>query len=239
MVDKLPPLHQHMSDRLQRDIFVLVNYRAYESRAGKRSSGYRSPHTLNPVPVYRWQEPDKSKNPPFVEIDLSNISYASIIYISIPRVSDHLSIVDMAEPHQRCFRLLQLPSDVLYLRLAAGQSGTPLFGQLRRSGSLWLRRDRSVSVGVFGNLEGKFAAMIWREENGRGETAVHHLLSFEQRGPLENSVTVLGEHSCFLCLVVKKCHVPCRIVRIEVKACWCLRHVRRLIGRSARKLGKI
>lgn len=62
MVDKLPPLHQHMSDRLQRDIFVLVNYRAYESRAGKRSSGYRSPHTLNPVPVYRWQEPDEQKS---------------------------------------------------------------------------------------------------------------------------------------------------------------------------------
>lgn len=87
------------------------------------------------------------------------------IYISIPR-ANHLSIVDMAEPHQRCFRLLQLPSDVLYLRLAAGQSGTPLFGQLRRSGSLWLRRDRSVSVGAFGNLEGKFAGMRTAEENG-------------------------------------------------------------------------
>lgn len=51
------------------------------------------------------------------------------------------------------------------------------------------------------------------------EEKLRYSLSFEQRGALENSVTVLGEHSCFLCLVVKNCHVPCRIVRIEVKAC--------------------
>lgn len=163
MVDKLPPLHQHMSDRLQRNIFVLVNYRAYQSRAGKRPSGYRSPDTLNSIPVNWWQESDEQKSlSTFRKIDLSNVS-CIYIYISQLLASrpNHLSIVDMAEPHQRCFRLLQLPSDVLYLKLAAGQSGTPLFGQLRRSGSLWLRRrDRSVSVGVFGNLEGKFAGII-------------------------------------------------------------------------------
>lgn len=136
VVDKLPPLHQHMSDRLQRNIFVLVNYCAYQSRAGKRLSGYRSPDTLNSIPVNRWQESDEQKSlSTFREIDLSNISRIHISQFLVSR-PNHLSIVDMAEPHQRCFRLLQLPSDVLYLKLAAGQSGTPLFGQLRRSGSL-------------------------------------------------------------------------------------------------------
>lgn len=87
VVDKLPPLHQHMSDRLQRNIFVLVNYCAYQSRAGKRPSGYRSPDTLNSIPVNRWQESDEQKSlSTFREIDLSNISRI-YIYISIPRVS--------------------------------------------------------------------------------------------------------------------------------------------------------
>lgn len=88
MVDKLPPLHQHMSDRLQRNIFVLVNYRAYQSRAGKRPSGYRSPDTLNSIPVNWWQESDEQKSlSTFRKIDLSNVSCIYIyIYISIPRV---------------------------------------------------------------------------------------------------------------------------------------------------------
>lgn len=67
-------------------------------------------------------------------------------------LANHLCIGDMAEPHHRFRKLLQLPSEVLYLKLAAGQAGTPLFGQLRWSGLLWLRRDRSESVGIFGNL---------------------------------------------------------------------------------------
>lgn len=89
MVDKLPPLHQHMSDRLQRNIFVLVNYRAYQSRAGKRPSGYRSPDTLNSIPVNWWQESDEQKSlSTFRKIDLSNVSCIYIyIYISIARVS--------------------------------------------------------------------------------------------------------------------------------------------------------
>lgn len=63
------------------------------------------------------------------------------------------------------------------------------------------------------NLQGSFVGKDAEEK------LVRYSLSFEQRGALENSVTVLGEHSCLLCLVVKKCHVPRRIVRIEVKAC--------------------
>lgn len=88
MVDKLPPLHQHMSDRLQRNIFVLVNYRAYQSRAGKRPSGYRSPDTLNSIPVNWWQESDEQKSlSTFREIDLSNVSCIYIyIYLNCSRL---------------------------------------------------------------------------------------------------------------------------------------------------------
>lgn len=135
MVDKLPPLHQHMSDRLQRNVFILVNYCAYQSRAWKRFPSYRSPDTLNSIPVNWWQESDEQKS---LSTFVRSISETSLAYISqfLASRPNHLSIADMAEPHQRCFKLLQLPSDVLYLKLAGGQSGTPLFGQLRRSGSL-------------------------------------------------------------------------------------------------------
>lgn len=65
----------------------------------------------------------------------------------------NLCIVDIADPHQGFLRLLQLPSEVLYLKLAGGHRGVPLLGHCRCNLVVGPLRERGNSLDISGNLK--------------------------------------------------------------------------------------
>lgn len=153
MIYELSPLHQHVGNGRKRYVFVFMDQARDISCAWEWSSVLRPPNALNAVVIFRWKKPEYNEN--FFLVGKRLFFYIKRLLMLLSCLYYiYLRFADIAEPHQRFCRLLQLPSDVLYLKLAFGHCGGSLRGHCCSNEVLWvnLLRDKGNSNDVLGNL---------------------------------------------------------------------------------------